>query len=175
MSDLSPECAPKRTSVDRSNFLPFGDWFVRNAVAILCQASVTPALLVELGLIPFRHPRRCIFVAWRYSVGTEPRHHRTCKRARLPRVYPGVLRKPSRSPRRVSISSHERYYFVYFLGSGKASVSARLKPRVSWGLSMSDWLLRDFMIFGITGGQNWMLIALAILAVGIVVTWWLDR
>jgi hypothetical protein len=40
---------------------------------------------------------------------------------------------------------------------------------------MGGWLVQDFTIFGITGGQNWMLIALAIIAVGIVVTWWLDR
>jgi hypothetical protein len=40
---------------------------------------------------------------------------------------------------------------------------------------MGDLLVRDFTVFGITGGQNWMLAALAIIAVGIVVTWWLDR
>jgi hypothetical protein len=40
---------------------------------------------------------------------------------------------------------------------------------------MGDWLVRDFTIFGMPGGQNWMLIALVIIAVGIVVTWWFDR
>jgi hypothetical protein len=38
------------------------------------------------------------------------------------------------------------------------------------GTSMGDWLVWNFTVFGITGGQNWMLIALAIIAVGIVVT-----
>ena len=35
---------------------------------------------------------------------------------------------------------------------------------------MGDWLVRDFTIFDIPTGQNWMLIALALAAVGIVVT-----
>jgi hypothetical protein len=40
---------------------------------------------------------------------------------------------------------------------------------------MGDWLVGDFTVFGITGGQNWTLIALAIIAIGIVITLWLDR
>jgi hypothetical protein len=40
---------------------------------------------------------------------------------------------------------------------------------------MHDWLVRDFAVFGITGGQNWMLIALAMVAVGVVIAWWLGR
>jgi hypothetical protein len=36
---------------------------------------------------------------------------------------------------------------------------------------MGGWLAQS-QIFGI---ENWMLITLALLAVGIVVTWWLDR
>jgi hypothetical protein len=40
---------------------------------------------------------------------------------------------------------------------------------------MGNWLLRDFAILGVPAGQNWMLIALALTAAGIVVTWWLDR
>jgi len=35
---------------------------------------------------------------------------------------------------------------------------------------MGGWLVRDFTIFGIPAGQNWMLIALAICAVGIAVS-----
>jgi hypothetical protein len=45
----------------------------RNATAILCQASMTPALFVEFGFKAFRHPRCCIFVArvapWTRSSG----------------------------------------------------------------------------------------------------------
>ena len=40
---------------------------------------------------------------------------------------------------------------------------------------MRDWLVRDFAIFGITGSQNWMLVALAIVAVGIIATWRLGK
>jgi hypothetical protein len=39
---------------------------------------------------------------------------------------------------------------------------------------MGDWLVRGFTVLGVPI-QNWMLIALAIFAVGIVVTWCLDR
>jgi hypothetical protein len=39
---------------------------------------------------------------------------------------------------------------------------------------MGEWLVRHFTVVGIQG-QNWMLIALAIIAVGIVVSWWIDR
>jgi hypothetical protein len=34
---------------------------------------------------------------------------------------------------------------------------------------MSDWLVRDFTIFGI---QNWMVITIAIILIGIAVAWW---
>jgi hypothetical protein len=40
---------------------------------------------------------------------------------------------------------------------------------------MDDWLIRDFTVFGITGGQNWMLIALAIVLLSIAVSWWSRR
>jgi hypothetical protein len=40
---------------------------------------------------------------------------------------------------------------------------------------MGGWLVRQFTIFGITGGQNWMLITAAIIAVGIVMAWWWQR
>jgi hypothetical protein len=40
---------------------------------------------------------------------------------------------------------------------------------------MGDWLIRDFTIFGITGGQHWMLIALAIVVLSIAVSWWSRR
>jgi hypothetical protein len=39
---------------------------------------------------------------------------------------------------------------------------------------MGDWLVRDFTTFG-APVQNWMLIALALIAGGIVVSWWLDK
>jgi hypothetical protein len=40
------------------------------------------------------------------------------------------------------------------------------------GASMGDWLVRDFTIFP---GQNWMLITLAIILIGVVLPWWLQR
>jgi hypothetical protein len=40
---------------------------------------------------------------------------------------------------------------------------------------MGDWLIRDFTIFGVTGGQNWMLIALAIVVLSIAASWWSRR
>jgi len=43
------------------------------------------------------------------------------------------------------------------------------------GASMGDWLVRDFTIFGIPAGQNWMLLVLAILLIGIAVSLWLQR
>jgi hypothetical protein len=39
---------------------------------------------------------------------------------------------------------------------------------------MGDWLIRHFTIFGIHA-QNWMLIALAIILVSIVFSWWSQR
>jgi hypothetical protein len=39
---------------------------------------------------------------------------------------------------------------------------------------MRDWLVRDFTVFGVAG-QNWMLIAFAIILVSIVLPWWLHR
>jgi hypothetical protein len=36
---------------------------------------------------------------------------------------------------------------------------------------MGDWLVGQFTVFGITG-QNWMLIALAIIVVSIAISWW---
>jgi hypothetical protein len=42
------------------------------------------------------------------------------------------------------------------------------------GASVGDWLVRGSTVFGVPA-QNWMLIALAIIAVGITVSWWLNR
>jgi hypothetical protein len=39
---------------------------------------------------------------------------------------------------------------------------------------MGDWLVTRFTVFGVPG-QNWMLIALAIIVVSIVLSWWSDR
>jgi hypothetical protein len=39
---------------------------------------------------------------------------------------------------------------------------------------MSGWLIAYFTI-GIVSMQNWMLFAVAIIAVGMIVTWWADR
>jgi hypothetical protein len=39
---------------------------------------------------------------------------------------------------------------------------------------MGDWLVRHFTIFGGTV-QNWMLVALAIIAAGIILSWCLNR
>ena len=40
---------------------------------------------------------------------------------------------------------------------------------------MSDWLVRDATVFGVASVQHWMPIALALIAVGIFMTWKLDR
>jgi hypothetical protein len=40
---------------------------------------------------------------------------------------------------------------------------------------MAEWLVRDVTVFGITSGQRWMLIALALIAIGIIMTWQIDR
>jgi hypothetical protein len=39
---------------------------------------------------------------------------------------------------------------------------------------MGDWLVRQFTVFGIPG-QNWMLIALGIILIGIATAWWSNR
>jgi hypothetical protein len=39
---------------------------------------------------------------------------------------------------------------------------------------MGDWLLRNFTVFGIHG-QNWMLIAFAIILIWIALSWWSRR
>jgi hypothetical protein len=39
---------------------------------------------------------------------------------------------------------------------------------------MGDWLIRHFAIFGVQG-QNWMLIAFAIILASIVFSWWSNR
>src|SRR6266436_9878804 len=45
----------------------------------------------------------------------ERRHHRKHKRARLPRVYPGELHKPNRSPYRVSSSCPPMIWWLSML------------------------------------------------------------
>ena len=40
---------------------------------------------------------------------------------------------------------------------------------------MGDWLVTQFTVLGMIAMQNWMLLALAIIAVGIAVSWWLHR
>jgi hypothetical protein len=42
------------------------------------------------------------------------------------------------------------------------------------GLQLVDWLVRDFTIFSVPG-QNWMLIEIAIILIGFVQAWWLQR
>jgi hypothetical protein len=39
---------------------------------------------------------------------------------------------------------------------------------------MGDWLAGQFTVFGVPG-QNWMLVALAIILAGIVLSWWSQR
>jgi hypothetical protein len=39
---------------------------------------------------------------------------------------------------------------------------------------MGDWLVRHFTLFGIPA-QNWMLMALAIVLVGVAFSWWSQR
>ena len=38
-----------------------------------------------------------------------------------------------------------------------------------------DWLLNQFVILEDIPFQNWMALALAMLVVGFVVAWWIDR
>jgi hypothetical protein len=40
---------------------------------------------------------------------------------------------------------------------------------------MADWLVRKNTLFGFSFGQQWMLIALALIALGVFMTWKLDR
>jgi hypothetical protein len=39
---------------------------------------------------------------------------------------------------------------------------------------MGDWLVSQFTVFGIPA-QNWMLMALAIVLAGIIISWWSYR
>jgi hypothetical protein len=71
---------------------------------ILCQASMTPTLLVELGLEAIRHPRRPVLYRARYTTGRAYRRHRRCRHARLPMADQDGLHIPSGSPRTESIS-----------------------------------------------------------------------
>jgi hypothetical protein len=40
---------------------------------------------------------------------------------------------------------------------------------------MSDWLVRDATVFGFSSSQLWILVAVAVIAIGIFVTRKLDR
>ncbi len=40
---------------------------------------------------------------------------------------------------------------------------------------MGDWLVKPFTIFGGIAVQNWMPLALAIILLSAVVSWWLNR
>ncbi len=41
---------------------------------------------------------------------------------------------------------------------------------------MSDWLVRDLTVFGFSSGQqHWMFVALGLIAIGIFMTWKLDK
>jgi hypothetical protein len=43
------------------------------------------------------------------------------------------------------------------------------------GASMRDWFVRQFTILGGIPVQNWMLMAFAIILVGIALSWWSQR
>jgi hypothetical protein len=60
-------------------------------------------------------------------------------------------------------------------GDRPVSSASALRCSIAFaGTSMGDWLTRHFTIFGGTV-QNWMLITLAIIAVGIILSWCLNR
>jgi hypothetical protein len=40
---------------------------------------------------------------------------------------------------------------------------------------MADWLVTEVTVLGIASGQRWMLIALALIAIGLIMTWQIDR
>jgi hypothetical protein len=59
-------------------------FFPHPSFLILCQASMTPTLLVELGLKAIRHPRRLVLYRARYTTGRAHRRHRRCRHVRRP-------------------------------------------------------------------------------------------
>jgi hypothetical protein len=62
----------------------------------------------------------------------------------------------------------------FTFGAGVSLASALACSFAFCGASMVDWLVRDFTIFGVLG-QNWMLIEIAIILIGSVLSWWLQR
>lgn len=40
---------------------------------------------------------------------------------------------------------------------------------------MTDWLVRDVTVFGSSSGQHWWFVAIGIIALGVFMTWKLDR
>jgi hypothetical protein len=43
------------------------------------------------------------------------------------------------------------------------------------GIPMGDWLVRQVTIFGGVPAQNWMLLALAVILISTVFSWWSRR
>ena len=57
----------------------------------------------------------------------------------------------------------------------KVSVSIGAYPIVQEGTPMSDWLVRGVAVFGYPAGQRWWFVALGLIAIGLFMTWKLDK
>ena len=57
-------------------------------------------------------------------------------------------------------------------GNRSQDREARSEGRLAqWGTLGSDWLAERFTLLGVTF-QNWMILALAIILVGVLIAWW---
>lgn len=66
------------------------------------------------------------------------------------------------------------FYFLFLFLERVRPASAQGCILAPMGASIGDWLVRHITVFGVPV-QNWMLIALAIIAVSIIISWWLRR
>ena len=47
--------------------------------------------------------------------------------------------------------------------------------RITAEAEMADWLVSEVTVFGIASGQRWIPIAVALIAIGIIMIWQIDR
>ena len=87
-----------------TSWRPRGSGIGSSNLRVQPRSLMTPPLLVELGSKALRRSWRHVLVTWIAPRTRSRRQRHRCRRARLPKVYPGALRKPNPCPRSVSTS-----------------------------------------------------------------------
>jgi len=85
-----------------TSWRPRGSGIGSSNLRVQPRSLMTPPLLVELGSKALRRSWRHVLVTWIAPRTRSRRQRHRCRRARLPKVYPGALRKPNPCPRSVS-------------------------------------------------------------------------